>query len=124
MANQDAAHLELGRAGERVAERYLKRQGLKLICRGFCTPVGELDLIMRAGETLVFVEVKTRRDRIFADPEDAVGPTKVRRLMRAAHWYLHQKRWEDRPCRFDVLAVVLAPGTDPDVRHYPDAFAP
>ncbi len=124
---------ELGCAGERLAEAHLKAAGLKLIARRFNTPVGEIDLLFRdrrktrdsrQTDTLVFVEVKTRRDRVFADPEDAVGGVKQRRLLRAARWYLHEKGWEDRPCRFDVVTVILPAEGEPEVRHIIDAFVP
>ena len=78
----------LGREGERLAERFLRLHGLKTVTRHFNTPVGELDLIMRAGETLVFIEVKTRRDRKYADPQEAVRRDKQRRMTRAARWFL------------------------------------
>ena len=120
---RDPRH-RLGDEGERLAERFLERRGLKTIARRFTTPVGELDLVMRDGETVVFVEVKTRRDRDFADPQDAVNVPKQRRLTRAAQWFIHDRRWEHRPCRFDVVAVTLAAGADPQIEHFPDAFGP
>lgn len=115
---------ELGRAGEHLAEQYLRLRGLKTITRHFNTPTGEIDLIMRDRETLVFVEVKTRRDRKYADPEDAVRASKRRRMTRAAHWFIHKKHWEDQPCRFDVVAVLLPPDAQPEIEHFPDAFPP
>ena len=122
-APHDPRH-RLGSEGERLAERFLTRRGFKTIARRFSTPVGELDLVMRDGRTVVFVEVKTRRDRDCADPEDAVGPRKQRRMTRAAGWFIHHQSWEDRPCRFDVVAITLATGGDPQIEHFPDAFGP
>lgn len=110
--------------GECLAERFLRARGMRVAARRFSTPVGELDLVMRAGGTLVFVEVKTRRDRRLAEPYDAVTPTKQRRLLRAAAWYLHRKRLEDRPCRFDIVSIVLPPGEPPEIEHFEDAFRP
>jgi putative endonuclease len=121
--SDDPRH-QLGREGERLAERFLRLRGLKTIARHFNTPTGELDLIMRDHETLVFVEVKTRRDRKYADPEDAVGANKRRRMTRAARWFIHEKRWDDQPCRFDVVAVLLPPDGRPEIEHFPDAFLP
>jgi putative endonuclease len=118
------ARSELGLEGERHAETFLRRRGLKCIERRFTTPVGEIDLVMRAGETVVFVEVKTQRDRTFKDPQEQVTPTKQQRLIRAARWFVQQKRWTDRPCRFDVVAVVLPETGSPEIEHFPDAFAP
>ena len=121
--DQDPRH-QLGRRGERLAEKYLKKHGLKTVARHYSTPVGELDLVMRDGDTVVFAEVKTRRDRKWADPQDAVGYNKQRCLTRAAQWFIHRKGWDDRPCRFDMIAVILPPDGEPDIEHFPDAFPP
>lgn len=123
-ASADDPRHALGREGERLAERFLRLHGLKTIARHFSTPTGELDLIMRDRETLVFVEVKARRDRKYADPQDAVGTNKRRRMTRAARWFIHEKRWDDQPCRFDVVAVLLPPDGRPEIEHFPDAFLP
>jgi putative endonuclease len=115
---------ELGARGEALAEQFLKRAGLKLVARSYRTPVGELDRIMRDGETVVFVEVKTRRDRVYADPEDAVTLEKQRHLVRAARWYLHKRGWEERPARFDVVAVILPADGEAEITHHVEAFWP
>lgn len=116
----------LGRQGERIAAEYLRQLGLRVIARGYRTPVGELDLICRDGPTLVFVEVKTRSDRIFADPQDSVTAAKMKKLGRAAAWYVHRKRCQDAPLRFDVLTVTYQDGSSnpPEIVHFPAAFTP
>ncbi len=119
-----AARSELGLQGERLAEAFLKQRGLKTLARRFSTPVGELDLVMREAETIVFVEVKTQRDRAFKDPQEQVTLAKQRKLLKAAQWFLNRKRWTDKPCRFDVIAVVLPEGAEPEIEHFPDAFMP
>jgi putative endonuclease len=118
------ARAQLGLHGERLAEAFLKKRGLKTVARRFCTPVGEIDLVMRAAETIVFVEVKTQRDRSFTDPQSRVTPFKQRKLLKAAKWFLTRKGWTDKPCRFDVVAIVLPEGGEPEIEHFPDAFAP
>ena len=115
---------ELGLQGERLAEAFLKQRGLKTIARRFSTPVGELDLVMRQAETVVFVEVKTQSDRTFTDPQDRVNIPKQRKLLKAAKWFVTRKRWTDKPCRFDVVAVVLPQSGEPEIEHFPDAFVP
>jgi putative endonuclease len=120
----DNARIELGRAGEHLAERFLHKHGLKTVVRRFSTPVGELDLVMRDGDTIVFVEVKTRRDRDLADPQDAVNLPKQRRMTRAARWFIQHRRWDDKPCRFDIVAVLLPPGVSPEIEHFRNAFLP
>lgn len=116
----------LGRRGERVAEELLRSKGLRVRCRGFRTPVGEIDLVCEDGGAVVFVEVKTRRDRVFADPESSVHPGKQRRLLRAAAWYVHRHQLEDRPLRYDIVTVTLGGAkADPqEVEHFEDAFSP
>lgn len=119
----DARH-ELGLQGERLAESFLRERGLKTVARRFNTPVGELDLVMCERDTLVFVEVKTLRDRRFDDPENRVTAGKQRKLLKAAKWYLTRKRQTERPCRFDVVAVVLSDTGEPEIEHFADAFSP
>jgi putative endonuclease len=112
----------LGDAGERAAARYLRRAGLRVITRGYRTPLGEIDLIARDRDTLVFVEVKTRRQ---GQPAEAVTPEKQRRLTNAAHQFLHRFRLRGHPCRFDVVAVVWPEESlPPRIEHIPNAFEP
>ncbi len=114
----------MGATGEQLAEDFLRARGLRPVARQFATPVGELDLVMCDGPTVVFVEVKTRRDRRLADPQDAINTGKRQRMLRAARWFLHARGWEHRPCRCDVVAVILPPDGPPQIEHFPDAFAP
>ncbi len=97
---------------------------MKCVARHFNTPVGELDLVMQADRAVVFVEVKCRRSCTHAAPEEAVTPAKQGRLLRAADWFLAHKRWQDRPCRFDVVAIVLPADGPARVTHFADAFGP
>lgn len=113
---------QLGQKGERLAEQLLRKSGLKTVARHFNTPVGELDLVMRDRDTLVFVEVKTRRDRKYADPEDAVTREKRRRMVRTAGWYIEHTGWGDRPCRFDVVTAIVPSEGPPQLEHFEDAF--
>lgn len=120
-APETGNHLALGRQGEDLAAKYLTGQGLKVLERNVRTPFGEIDIICREKKTIVFVEVKARSSTAFGRPGDAVGPEKQRRLSRAALAYLSEKAWEDRPARFDVLAVSLD-GPRPRIDHLADAF--
>lgn len=97
---------------------------MRTLARRFGTPAGELDLVMRESETVVFVEVKTQRSRDFADPQDRVTPGKQRKLIKAARWYVRGKHCEDAPCRFDVVSVIAADGCEPEIDYFVDAFAP
>jgi putative endonuclease len=118
------SRIALGQRGEDLAEQFLRRAGFKIVARHYSTPVGELDLIARDKDTVVFVEVKTRSDQRLADPHEAVGPTKQRRMTRAARWFLRQQRCEDRPCRFDIVSVVVPEGGRATIEHFRDAFLP
>ncbi|MGI8801918.1 MAG: YraN family protein [Solirubrobacteraceae bacterium] len=98
----------LGRAGERLALEHYERLGFHVLERNYRTPAGELDLIVYDGTTIVFVEVKTRRDGGL-DPIDAVTPAKQRRLRRLAAGWLADRgdRPRGRELRFDAVAVVI-----------------
>lgn len=111
----------LGSRGERMAARYLKRQGLRVLARNVRAGGGELDLIARDGDTLVFVEVKTRRS---GDPAEAVTSDKQKTLTRAALAFLRRHRLLDAQCRFDVVAIVWdeSQGGPPQIQHLRDAF--
>ncbi len=101
-----ALHLRLGRAGEDEAERRLARKGFRILARNYRVKNGEVDLICRAGKTIVFVEVKTRGPGSLAAPLDAVNAKKRARLIRAASAYLSENDLWDAPCRFDVAALI------------------
>ncbi len=116
-------HLILGRRGERKAARYCRRKGYKIVARNYHCSAGEIDLIALDNQEIVFVEVKTQTDRSFGDPEEKVNWDKQRCLARAARYFLQETHSEDRPCRFDVLAVVRN-GRKWEIEHFPDVFAP
>ena len=98
---------KLGTRGEDLACTLLKKQGYKIIERNFKTPIGEIDIVAREGQTLVFVEVKTRESSAFGSAKWAVDRKKQQKLSRLALYYLNLKDWKDRPARFDVVAVDL-----------------
>ncbi|MBY5923212.1 YraN family protein [Ferrimonas balearica] len=97
--------LHKGKEAERQASRYLQQQGLTHVAQNVQCRFGELDLIMRQGDTLVFVEVKYRRAGGFGGAIAAVTPQKQQKLRLTANWYLQQQGLSQSPCRFDVLAI-------------------
>ena len=109
----------LGDRGERVAARYLRSQGMTVLVRGYRTTQGEVDLICRDGDMVVFVEVKTRQQ---GHPAEAVDHRKQRRLTLAASHFSKRHRLLDTPGRFDVVAIVWSEGGSPTVEHVRDAF--
>ena len=110
-----------GARGEAIAADYLASKGYTILARNVRTPYGEIDCIARDGDTLVFVEVKTRTGDAFGAPEEAVTAQKRRHLCRAALHYLQSGDGLDLPCRFDVLAVRLS-GAESAITHFEDAF--
>lgn len=113
----------LGAQGEDIAARHLQAAGLRILDRGVRFPCGELDLIALDGDTLVFVEVKTRRSDHRGTPSEAVDRKKRRRMTMAAVQYLKSRRLLARRCRFDVVAVLWPSGdAEPQISHIRSAF--
>ena len=120
----------VGARGEKLARRHLKRQGMKILAENYRCPVGEADLIaldpgtrkVLGAESLVFVEVKTRRRDDYTSPASAVNAEKQRRIRKIAEYYC-SSRPTDRYCiRYDIVSIVLPDGGEPRIEHLPDAF--
>jgi putative endonuclease len=113
-----------GVKGEEEAARFLTRSGYAILDKNVRTRAGEIDLVAKEGKTLVFVEVKTRRDLEGDPPQAAVQTRKQNRLAKLAHGYLKLKRLRQTPCRFDVVAVIFNDdGGVKAIRHIPNAFS-
>ena len=97
----------LGREGEAAARAYLERRGVRILVQNFRCAAGEIDLIGRTRDTLVFIEVKTRTSGAFGPPHLAVHLRKQRQIVRAAQWFLAERDVSEVPCRFDVVAVTF-----------------
>ncbi|MGD1043890.1 MAG: YraN family protein [Bacteroidota bacterium] len=110
-----------GKAGEDLAARFLEQNGLKIIERNYRFERGEIDLIAEEGDELVFVEVKARRSTVFGSPEDAVTEEKQEQVHAVAEGYLFEHDIDNRPCRFDVVAIEFKNDAT-DIRHIRDAF--
>lgn len=113
--------LLLGQEGERLAERYLRKKGYKLVERNYRCAVGELDLIVLDRRIVVFVEVKTRTGHGFGSPLEAVEFRKQRKMIQAAQFFLSAKGLQQREARFDVIGISW-PGREPVVEHIENAF--
>jgi putative endonuclease len=114
--------IALGRRGERIAERHLRRQGYLILERNFRGAGAEIDLIAMDGDTLVFIEVKTRRTAETGMPQEAVNSYKQRHLRRAGEVYAQGHRAHDRPMRFDVVAILEDGGGRRSLELLKDAF--
>jgi len=115
-------HLLRGQLGERAAKRHLRRLGLKFLTANFRSPRGEIDLVFRDHDCLVFIEVKTRSSEDWTRPARAVDADKRRRLSQAALDYLQLLDKPPIRIRFDVVEVLLAAGRVREVRHLPYTF--
>jgi putative endonuclease len=115
---------DIGRRGEKLARRFLKARGFRVITRNYRCPAGEIDLIILDGRTVAFVEVKSRRGLAHADPEDTVTVHKRRQVTRVAQVWLSRHPADDRTWRFDVVAVTFVDTGKPIIRYTPDAFPP
>lgn len=117
------ARASLGNRGEAAAAEYLRSRGYRILEVGRRFRFGELDLVAVDGETIVFVEVKTRASDARGTPAAAVDRVKRERLTRAALAYLKSRGWLDRRARFDVVAVVWPDaGAPPTFEHFCNAF--
>ncbi|HPH56011.1 MAG TPA: YraN family protein [Smithella sp.] len=97
-----------GKKGERLAADFLTGNGYQILETNFRCPLGEIDIIAREHQEIVFVEVKTRKSHALGYPEQAVGIQKQKKLSQLALWYLQAKKMSDKKARFDVVAVTLA----------------
>lgn len=112
-------HRDLGRRGEDVAHRYLRRHGFTVVARNWRPPQGggEIDIVAWEGELLVFVEVKTRSAGSLSAPERAIDDDKMIALRRAARDYIRRSGTEESQVRFDAISI-----TGNQLEHLRDAF--
>ncbi len=116
---------ELGCRGETLAARYVKRRGMRVVARGQRLRPGELDIVAVDGETIVFIEVKTRRSEEAGHPSEAVDTNKQRRLTHLALAFLKGHGLLEYRARFDVAAITWpADRGKPVIEYYENAFEP
>jgi len=115
-------HLRRGKLGERAAKKHLQKLGLKFLTANFRSDRGEIDLVFRDGDCLVFVEVKTRSSEAWTRPAAAVDVRKRRLLSQTALNYLKLLKYPQVKIRFDIVEVLLRDGMVSEVRHLPNTF--
>ena len=103
---------QLGALGERIAKDYLQRRGYQILETNFRCREGEIDIVARHGDYLVFVEVRTRKSRNTGTPEESITNAKRQKLVEVANAYLQAHDQPPSPCRIDVVAVELGPGDE------------
>ncbi len=115
-------HLRRGALGEKAAKKYLQQRGLKFLCANFRSRRGEMDLIFRERDCLVFVEVKTRSSEDWSRPAAAVNAHKRKLLSGCALDYLQLLKNPEVKMRFDIVEVLLKDGAVHEIRHLPNTF--
>lgn len=115
--------IEFGRQGEDLARGFLESLGYVYVARNWHCRAGEIDLIMRDEDEVVFVEVKTRHGERAGRAEDAVSRSKARKMLAAGEWYvMKHPELQDRIWRCDLVAITISPGYRPDIAHFINAI--
>jgi len=122
-AKEQPEHLRRGALGERAARKHLQKLGLKFLTANFRSDRGEIDLIFRDADCLVFVEVKARSSEDWTRPAAAVDARKKRLISQTALDYLRRLKNPEVKIRFDIVEVLLRDGEVREVRHLPNTFS-
>ena len=112
--------IKRGREGEKLAASFLQEKGYEIVAHNYRSGRSEIDLIVRMGNWLVFVEVKTRTSTAYGYPEDFVTYKQEQKIFEGALDYMYEIDWRGN-VRYDIVAVDLSSG-QPDIRHIEDAF--
>ena len=111
-----AAHNDTGKWGEDLAVAYLEKKGYTIVERDWKSGRRDIDIIALDDDVVVFVEVKTRRNRLYGEPEDAVDYHKLQNLQQAISHYVKFRNIR-QDIRFDIISVVGTIGSEPDIQH-------
>ena len=111
----------LGSEGEVLALQFLRKKGYVILAQNYKTRIGEIDIIAKDGETIVFVEVKARSNDSFGSPYESVNTTKRQKLKNLALLYL-KKQKKEFPTRFDVISITCLGNGHKEIQHITDAF--
>jgi len=112
----------LGRKGEKLAERFLRRKGHRVRARNYSCAYGEIDLITQHKDTIVFVEVRSLSTDQYGLPWDVLKREKKERILRAARNYLYKYRLSKKPFRFDFIQMIIGKDDPPRIEHIENAF--
>lgn len=118
---KDTQKITTGKKGEKIAAKYLEKNGYRIIEANFRCPIGEIDIVAKENNDLVFVEVKTRKSIVLGYPEQAVGIRKQKKMSQLALWYIQERKIADTNVRFDVVAITINPENN-EVRLIKNAF--
>jgi putative endonuclease len=115
---------QLARSGENEAEKFLRNKNYIILQRNVLLANGEIDIIAKDKNTLVFVEVKTRRSKKFGEPYEAVNPEKQKRLHKLALQFINSLKLRNINYRIDIISIILTPNTTPKIKHIKDIKYP
>jgi len=115
---------ELGKNGEKCAEKFLKSKGYKIIARNVRFSIGEIDLIVQVERTIIFIEVKTRQSAEYCHPLKVVDKKKRQKIKQMAMQYYRNKKYASKgfATRFDIVTLIWPKGEQPKIEHFIDAF--
>lgn len=122
MENQNKNKKDFGKEGEDIAAKFLVENGFEILERNYHYGHGEIDIVAKDNGVLVFVEVKTRKNLEFGEPEYAITKRKIQQVKKMAELYLFDKKIEEVDCRFDVVSVLMENPSNPQITHYKNAF--
>lgn len=120
--NPRLPRINIGEFGEAEACHFLKKKGFKILERNFRCPGGEIDIVARSGNLVLFVEVKARTSIEYARPEEGVGFRKRQNLKKAARYYVHEHPAGECEYRFDVISVIVTDSLKAELEWIQNAF--
>ena len=118
---KDMYRKNLGKTGESLACEYLRANKIKVLHKNYKNKIGEIDIIAKEGDTVAFIEVKTRSSYIFGTPAEAVNYRKRQKIIKTALKWMTDKNYED-DIRFDVIEVLINETGAPDINYIKNAF--
>ncbi|MFA3783715.1 YraN family protein [Melioribacteraceae bacterium 4301-Me] len=113
---------KFGDIGEDIACKYLTEKGFSIIDRNYFYGHGEIDIIAKISNELVFVEVKTRKSIEYGYPETSITKNKIKQIKKTAEAYLYENNIKDQICRFDFIGILMLDNNEPVITHIKNAF--
>jgi len=111
-----------GREGEELACKFISELGYQILERNYQYGHGEIDIIAKDGDTIVFIEVKYRKSLEYGNPEDSITKNKKHQIRKTAEAYIYEKNINEQTCRIDVISILHLPNQEPIINHYINAI--
>lgn len=118
-----ANNKDLARFGENLAVQEVEKLGYEIIQKNYSCPIGEIDIVAKHNNMLVFIEVKTRKSQFYGMPQEAVNRRKQEKICRVASWFIKEYHFKDVSIRFDVVSVLLKKSSFAEVQIISGAFS-